>query len=435
MAERLREAQAALRGAENAQQREDVLRELRRLRDEQVEAMRDVDELQQRMESPENRQRMADARQQLDDSRSEIRQSTEELEQGMVARAITSTTRAGRQLDDMRDEFRRQTSSQFGEAMQDLREEARQLDQRQQKIAEAIEQQIKSHQKTLSGSDGNIELVEEIDQQRVHMRELIEQMRDLSERSEDSEPLLSRKLYNTLRQASTENVDRTLETARELLQRNFLPQAQEVERQAGEGIEAVRKGVEEAARNVLGDEAESLRLARQRIDELVRQVEQEVAQARPENEERSNQRQSQPPGGPRQQGSPMGPGGNQVDSGHWEDVGARGPLTGQDYREWSDDLRDIEEMLTERELRDEVARVRDRARGMRTEFVRHGTEPQWDLVRSQITEPLAELTKQIGERLAQLQSDEAMVPIDRDPVPDRFAEVVRKYFENLGGND
>lgn len=113
----------------------------------------------------------------------------------------------------------------------------------------------------------------------------------------------------------------------------------------------------------------------------------------------------------------------------------RGPLTGRDYQDWSDDLRDVEEMLTEPELREEVARIRDRARTMRAEFVRHGTEPQWDLVRSQIMQPLTELKEQIEERLAQLQSDEALVPIDRDPVPDRYAELVRRYFENLGDSD
>jgi hypothetical protein len=90
-------------------------------------------------------------------------------------------------------------------------------------------------------------------------------------------------------------------------------------------------------------------------------------------------------------------------------------------------------MLTERDLREEVARVRDRAKGMRVEFVRHGTEPKWDLVRTQITNPLNELRQQISEKLAQLASDDALVPIDRDPVPERFADVVRRYFENLGG--
>ena len=65
--------------------------------------------------------------------------------------------------------------------------------------------------------------------------------------------------------------------------------------------------------------------------------------------------------------------------------------------------------------------------------MRHGKEPQWDLVAQQIMKPLAELRERLADRLAQLESDKALVPIDRDPVPDRFAELVRSYFENLGG--
>jgi hypothetical protein len=45
------------------------------------------------------------------------------------------------------------------------------------------------------------------------------------------------------------------------------------------------------------------------------------------------------------------------------------------------------------------------------------------------------LRNRIGEELAKLQSAEAMVPIDRDPVPGRFTELVRRYYENLGGDE
>ena len=72
---------------------------------------------------------------------------------------------------------------------------------------------------------------------------------------------------------------------------------------------------------------------------------------------------------------------------------------------------------------------------MRAEFKRHGAEPKWDLVEQQITKPLTELRKRLSDELAKLRSDEALVPIDRDPVPERFAELVRKYYENLGSGD
>ena len=122
-------------------------------------------------------------------------------------------------------------------------------------------------------------------------------------------------------------------------------------------------------------------------------------------------------------------------SDQWGGISERGPITGEDFRDWSDGLREVEEMLEEPDLRNEAARVRDRARSIRVEFKRHGTEPQWDLVTMQITKPLNALRQRIAEELARLESEEALVPIDRDPVPSRYTELVRKYYENLGGDN
>ncbi len=439
MSERLREAEAALRQARNEQEQQEILRELRRLRDEQLEALRDVDELQARMDQSQNRQRMADTRQQLDDSRSQIQQSAQDLEEGRVSQAITSATRAQRQLEEMRDEFRRNTSSRFSEEMRDMRDRAQQLDQRQDRIAEQMEQQQDSGRRTLADGDtADGGLTEQVQQQRREIEELIEQMRDVSDQAEVAEPVLSRRLYDTLRQASTENLDRALEATGQLLERNFLPEAQEIERRAARGIRELREGVEEAAEGVLGDEAESLRLARQQLDELIEQVSEETARAgRPSQADpASDEETGRQPGAPRDAERPQDEDARTARAGESSDRRsdeARGPLTGGDYRQWSDRLRDVEEMLTERDLREDVARVRDRARTVRTEFVRHGKEPQWDLVARQIMKPLAELRERLADRLAQLESDKALVPLDRDPVPEKFRELVRTYFENLGG--
>jgi hypothetical protein len=239
---------------------------------------------------------------------------------------------------------------------------------------------------------------------------------------------------------------------------------------------------------VLGDEAESLRLASQQLDELIRQVNEEAARAgggaqqdgdpnRPAGSTASRQQlaDAQSAAGRGRQGDPNGPanmqenqtraegvppsdrgqdardtmrpgnrtGGAQADPtggggnqrGRWDRFDPNGPLTGRDFRQWSDRLREVEEMLSEPDLRNDVAQVRDRARAIRAEFTRHGTEPQWSLVEMQITNPLTELRNRIGEELAKLQSAEAMVPIDRDPVPGRFTELVRRYYENLGGDE
>ncbi len=509
LSDKLREAEAALRQARDEQQRQDTLRELQRLRDEQLQSLRDADEIGRQMDSSQNRQRMADARQRLDDSRANIRDSAEALEQGMLSRAQTSATRAQRQLEQMREDLQRQTSSRFTNEMREMRDQAQQLDQREDQIAQEIGQELSTRQKTLAGPDTSRGLADQIDQQKESMKKLLEEMKTTSDQAEASEPLLSRKLYDTFRQASTADTDKALDTTGELLRRNFLPQAQQIERHAGAGIDQLRQGVEEAARSVLGDEAESLRLARQQLDELIKQAggqnqrtedgrqrtegrgqqAQDARQGRQGEDQRTqdgteqaqdnasaNQqsaRSGQAPqgGSPRDGSRPQdaegqrgradagdrrvdqpGRGGNrpadrQDRSGDrlaldanpesetadgWGGTGPRGPFTDQRYRQWSDRLRDVQEMLPQQDLRDQMARIWDSVRTIRADSQRHGKEPQWGLVRNQVINPLVELRQRISDRLAQLQSDKAMVAIDRDPVPDRFTELVRTYFENLG---
>ena len=43
-----------------------------------------------------------------------------------------------------------------------------------------------------------------------------------------------------------------------------------------------------------------------------------------------------------------------------------------------------------------------------------------------------ELQKRLKEEIAKRESPDSLVPIDRDPVPDRYADMVRKYYERIG---
>jgi hypothetical protein len=99
---------------------------------------------------------------------------------------------------------------------------------------------------------------------------------------------------------------------------------------------------------------------------------------------------------------------------------------------WSDRLRDVEEMLDDPELRAEAARIRDRARGIRQDLKRHSAPPNWDLVRTKVFGPLVELRDRVAEELLKRTTKDATVPIDRDPVPPKYAEQVRKYYQQLG---
>jgi translation elongation factor EF-G len=108
-------------------------------------------------------------------------------------------------------------------------------------------------------------------------------------------------------------------------------------------------------------------------------------------------------------------------------------LTGDDFGEWSDRLRDVEEMVDDPEMRSEAARIRDRAREFRRDFRRHSQEPQWELVEELLAQPLRELKQSVSEELMRRSAEKhAPVPLDRDPVPAEFTDAVQKYYESLG---
>jgi hypothetical protein len=98
-------------------------------------------------------------------------------------------------------------------------------------------------------------------------------------------------------------------------------------------------------------------------------------------------------------------------------------------------LRDVEEMVEDPELRAEAARIRDRARGIRSDLKTHSKAPQWDLVRESVVEPLNELRGRVEEELMRRESKDSRVPVDRDPVPPEYSERVRKYYERIGSGE
>ena len=136
------------------------------------------------------------------------------------------------------------------------------------------------------------------------------------------------------------------------------------------------------------------------------------------------------PGEARGAGNRAGAGG-----GEGGDPGDQRPLTGEGYADWSDRLRDVEEMLDIPNLRDQLAEVREQARAMRMDYKKHAKPPQWAVVQSHIAEPLAEVRNRINEELARRQSKDSLVPIDRDPVPQKFSELVKRYYEKLGSSE
>ncbi len=109
-----------------------------------------------------------------------------------------------------------------------------------------------------------------------------------------------------------------------------------------------------------------------------------------------------------------------------------GPLTGELFQQWSRSLEEVEDMVFDEELSNRAAQINERARQIRREFKRNGKEPQWDLVRLDVLEPMVELKQLVDEALALRRSEETeLVPVDRDPVPTEFSRWVDRYYQRL----
>lgn len=113
--------------------------------------------------------------------------------------------------------------------------------------------------------------------------------------------------------------------------------------------------------------------------------------------------------------------------------GQGGPLTGSSFTDFNERLRDVESMVSDPQLQADVAKIRERARSLRAEFKRHSQTPNWDLVRTSVHEPMIELQKQLSQEILRRDSPDSLVPVDRDPVPPRFQNLVKEYYERLGG--
>lgn len=574
--EKLRELDPKLRQPETETAEAEAKRQLKKLREEQEQLLRDVDELKSRMDRPENQQEMSDARQKLDDIRNRVRETSEALNQGKSSKSLSAGARAEKSLSELRDDLRKKTSSQFADAMRDLRNEARDVARQQeqlgQQLAETPKPAAANSRKSLRKDEASPQLAKDLATQKERVEQLMENVRKTVEQAETSEPLLAKQLYDAARSARDQSPTENLQKAAQLAGQNRLGEASTAERKAKAGVEQLESGIARAAESILGDESEALRRARDELADLSDSVRKELdrqskddtksdsssnVSSGPSNERKpfqtadasgasdtglppkpdadgpsnrvskssskagskessapsdntktasnsptpdssksgsskgkgssgtsdsastpmqtassdspdgnsestsgdksakasgsgkgqsgskgssqanakspsSGQRTAQSPKGRGSQSS--GQSGQSGGPGDGEEglASQSAPITGDGFNQWSDRLRDVEEMLTDDRHKAEAARIRDRARSLRAEFKRHSIEPNRELLKSSVLEPLAELQRLVAADLARRESREALAPIDRDPVPEKYNDLVRRYYERLG---
>jgi len=552
--ERLRDLQAALQEAPTPKEREEIQRQLKRLRDEERQMLGDVDETRQKLEQSGDPAAQASARQQLEQTRSDIQRAAEKLEKEAVSDALASGARAEEGLQSARENLRKGVSSQFSDQMRQLRGQARELANREGEIARGLGDLSKPGQKTLDDSAPRQALARQLADQQNALTNLLGGMRAVTEQAETAEPLLSKQLYDLIRQTDQARPDNQMELSQRLLERGFLPQAEQAEGTARRQVENLRQGVEKAAERVLGSEAGSLRFAQKELEDLARQLaadagdpgaagpggtngmaraggagrgtNQGPAAARAERSggERAQAqaagggqggrtnataRAGQPGGGQSPAGADRKPGegepgdgspgsetaangapgaGNQpgrtpgqgrgnrsggTDGGQGEERGQNpgsgaggdsrgpeggvdrlteiarnlgspqgggrgggginGPITGADFVDWTERMRDVEQALDSPDLRQQLATVRERVGAYRRAFRQSGSRPSGAEMSTQVLGPLARARDWVAQELSRARGEQSLVPLDRDPVQEKYADLVRQYYEKLGG--
>lgn len=586
----LEQMQTALQEAKSEEEKKEIERRLKRLRDQQEELLRDLDELKTEAEKNQENELMRKADEELEKARENVRKSAEALKDNQVSKAAAAGNRAQKQFEDLKEEFRKGNANQFADEMKEMQRKAQQLKEKQDGISAELEKMDQQAQKSLRENDQRKELAEDLVDQRKRYDDILEDIKQVVRKAEDSEPLLSQQLYDTFRDTTRSATRESIDTTENLLSRGFIREARKIERNAAKGIEELKNGIDQAAERIVGDQTQSLKRAEETLKRLSDQINREIRQnvpredvgadpsknkksgigknskpdsdqepgnsstkaqstpgkqngesrksgkpgsagadkssadgkkrpsgdrnqspgkqeSSPKNGDRNNPGQikqsgkqsgKNPSGKQANQGNPKSKNGSpgQKTSGTPEKKGASGrpsekgkqdptnpgksgksgagskggqssrrpdgntvppgerqrgalnrleayermfgpaggaprPITGSDYRQFSNDLREIEELLEDPAMRARAAEIREKAKEMRVEFKRHSKQPNWDIVQQQIAEPIEQLRAEVARELLLRQNKEALVPIDRDPVPKIFEDQVREYYKEL----
>jgi hypothetical protein len=416
------------------------------------------------------------AQQNVEETREKLREQSSEA----LQRDVESLVKQAEKLAQKQSQLERKLAEQSGVPAEGSSEK----EQSQNKNIEPRESLLRSDSELNQEPSTQQQTLEAWKDQKQDYVDLLEQIKETVQRAEGSEALLAEQLYETYREANQQPTQQRLERIPMMIERGMDQPAVEESKEVSKDLQGLKDKIQRSSQSVLGSEEESLKRALQELEQANRAIEQEFTQrtpnkeSQPESPQRERSRAGQPQEGQPQEGQPregqaqegVSPGDptgdseaknaqRQSEQGQNTEgqntggqsvleqlrqriSGAQGsgrtelsaPLMGEDYARWTDQLRDIEELVRDTELKAQATRVREAAREFRMEYKRHSKEPQWDLVKKMVSNPLKELQRKVQEELVRKTAKQnELIPLDRDPVPEKFRSELDRYFERLGG--
>ncbi|MED5286250.1 MAG: hypothetical protein VYC71_09715, partial [Planctomycetota bacterium] len=495
--EQIRQLQAALEAVEDEDEAEELQRRLERLREEQEQLLRDTEQLEEDLTNDPDGNR--EDRRQLEQARESAQQTAQALSEENVEQALAEGRRAEQALDELKEDFQQRTGASFQEGLRQLNEQLQRLSQSQQDVEEQLQTFFDDESGDLRERDRTTPLLDEMQSREEQLDQALEDLREMVEASEDSEPLLSDELYEAFREAKQQQVDLLADESRRWIENGLPERSVPIEEALSERLETLQQAVERSSQLAGIDDLSRLRVAEATVRELAAEANPGVTPSEPENnnadrepEERDpeeianenpNQQnpqeqnpqeqnpqgqnpqgqnpQGQNPQGQNPQGqNPQGesasrtpptnssPGGDPPRGGanassaeslldQWSEYSAAGgnPLVTDSYRGWMDRFRELENLVPAGPLAEEATRIRQRAEALRRDFQRHSKNPDPEEIDELIVKPLSNLARRISAERIRLEGTDESIRLDKDPVPSEFAEEVREYFQRLGAGE
>lgn len=371
-------------------------RQLERLQEEAQRNLERLDEIRNQLEqlSPQTAESV---RQRLDQAREDMNRGLENLQQDQLQQAQADGSQANRDLQQVEETLQQEARAGTGERVDDLRQTMKDLQQQQQDIARQVNQLGQEKDSpSLSAEDpenaakGQVAAAKE--QLMEQYRQLMEDAAETANLSQGSQDMVSRKLGDWLRQTSKDAIEESIEQTQDMLNLGNWDQMSEQERQIETKLADAANGLDEVAALLAENDLEAKQKALEQLENL---------------ERRTRQR------------------------GTWSEEDLEN-FAGSEYREWLDRLENATDLLPpDSQLMNPLTQVRREIEKMRARYRRDELSPQYDLVLTDILEPLTRSTQQLREEVARETERQEFYLKDQGSVPDHYRQQVADYFESL----
>lgn len=253
--------------AKTEQEKRELERQLERLKQEQKSNMEKLDQLQQEVgKSSLDPRQTSDTTQGLDNARKQMNESLERLQKGELQQARSSGARAADKLQNLAKQLESLSRGAAGERMKQLQERFERVGKDQTQLRDNLSALRDKFEAGSNGPPAELDKArEELMKQKTDLSEtfkgLMEEASVLSEKSSESQELMSRKLGDWLRKTSADGIFEDMKESEPMVRYGVWESAEQKEKGIGEKLDRANERLKAVADAMTRDDLEAMRKA------------------------------------------------------------------------------------------------------------------------------------------------------------------------------